>query len=443
MATNLKISQLLSATTPLGNGDLIPLVQKDPNTSNWLTRQTTLGDLKNSVLSGISATGLKYTGGQTAIQTTASQIDVYDVSGNSLMVFDPTYSTMALHSQSTDGTVSSNFILNEKGFNFTRTQTANGVTGVSQIRLNSNDVYLLSNKNINLLSGAPTGNTGTTLHDLGNSGSINLLAGKDLSCASNGLLSISSNKEIDIINTDADDRETLSTSGTITYYQAHTYHDSITIHDGLAYSNTRQTVLSNYDSSTKVTTITNDSTEIYNSITMNGDGMIVKTSVMDIYVDNTFNVRNSSGTVIFSDATITNLSSTVNTLNSTVSTLNSSLTSLKLATSYTVTYAMTSVLPANTQVSSQLVANVNGALTIGGVAATVGQYFFTNLETASPQYAFNGVCRVDQVGSASAPWKISLYDKPYIVEVSATSSLTGIYVKSTAAGTTNTVYKKM
>lgn len=443
MATNLKISQL-DLVTALTNDDLFPIVQTD-STQNLKTVKTTLGVLKSSVLSGVSTNSLKYTGGQTAIQATDSQIDVYDVSGNPLMVLDPTYSNIALHSQSTDGVVSSNFLLNEKGFNFTRTQTVNGVPGVSQIRLNSNDVYLLSNKNINLFAGTKTADVGTTLANLGNSGSINLLAGKELSCASNGLLKIASNKEIDIVNTDVDspDEGYTYTTGTVTYYRTHTYHDSLTIHNGLTFSASRETIFYNVDSATNVKTQTSTSTEVFGSVVLNRDKIAVTTSVMDFYISDSFNVRDSAGVILFTNGTISSLTSNVSSLSSSLSTLNTSLSTFKTATSYTVTYAMTSVLPANTQVGSQLVATANGALTIGGVAATVGQYFFTNLETTSPQYAFNGVCRVDQVGSATQPWKVSLYAKPYIVEVSATSSLTGIYMKSTAAGITNTVYKKM
>lgn len=429
MATNSKITDLTAATTPLQGGDLIPIVQTQGG--NSVTRKASVANLLAAVASTGSTTKVVYQGGDTAIEATDSQINVTNTAGDSYMVFDPSDSSLALKA----GNCSLAF--NSDGFAFNH-QNVDATTGVAseawQIRLNSDDTYLTSNNDVEIVGGAKSTSAKKLLmENLDKGGRVRLLSGGKMSLYSNDRLDINAYSLINIKATSITSDSGSVVSGTSTVRTIHGLQKALRFKEDLEILE-----LSTQSIIRTITTTANgdqdmvDTTDFSgprNSIIFHKDDIKMETPEMTFHIDNELSFIVGDRSLYITGAVIDNINYILNSY--------SSMTQV-------ADVIITSDLSNCTVSGTTLTATANGAFMYNGNAIAEGAWIFFNISSGS-QTALNGLCKLQSAGSDSSQWYIVKTLTPYIVDVTATYNTTqsGIYIRSTTAAAATTLYKKM
>jgi hypothetical protein len=435
MATNSKISDLNPVKTPLQTGDLLAVVQTENGNSE--TRRATFGNLLGSIVLPGSTTRLIYPdSGETAVEATTTQINVLNKAGAPYMVFNPTDSTFSL----TAGKCALTF--DSDGFAFNRQEVdANGVASEAwQIRLNSDDTYLTSNNDVEIVGGAKsTSAKKLTLENLDLGGRVRLLSGGKMSFYCNDSLDINSYDWINMKSiTITDDKtvpNTLST-GTVdgTKRTIHGYQKSLCLKDDsygleLATKSVVRTIITKANGDQDIDDV-DDTSDTQNRLVFVDDRIELYTNEIKFHVANQIRLNVGNENIYIGSGDMKTIRKVLNTYSSIFQ---------------SASVIITSDLSNCTISGNTLTANSTGAFNYNGNSIGETALIFFNLPTTSTQSALNGICQFQTVGSGSEPWVMTKYIAPYIVEVSATDnpSQSGIYIKTTGSNDTNVFYKKM
>lgn len=194
---NQKISNLTSATA-IEDDNLFPIVQPVGD-GEYVTRKTTIGDLKGSVLAS-GAKKIVYTDGTTALEATSNQLIATDKSGVQRLVIDPLNSKVNIHAQNAANTQTADWTISDAGIRFYRqVKDAAGVTTKAwQIRMNSDNTYIYGGKNLEFVAGAKKIDAITDINTLG-SGNIKMMSGGEVECSSKGEMRFTAGSNYDII----------------------------------------------------------------------------------------------------------------------------------------------------------------------------------------------------------------------------------------------------
>lgn len=181
---NQKISNLTSVTA-IEDDNLFPIVQPVGD-GEYVTRKTTIGDLKSSVLAS-GAKKIVYTDGTTALEATSNQLIATDKSGVQRLVIDPLNSKVNIHAQNAANTQTADWTISDTGIRFHRqVKDAAGVTTKAwQIRMNSDNTYIYGGKNLEFVAGAKKIDAITDINTLG-LGNIKMMSGGEVECSARG-----------------------------------------------------------------------------------------------------------------------------------------------------------------------------------------------------------------------------------------------------------------
>jgi hypothetical protein len=319
---NQKISDLTPVES-LTDSDIFPVVQTKDYQS--VTKSTTLGKLKNSVLSGAS---IRYPNGNIALSTANNELDFNDSNQTQVVSITPSllnvthpHTNLSLNASYVDTTVTPNvnyascLELQDKGFRFSR-QATNATTGVLtgawQLRMASGDSYFYGGKDIEIKAGALSLDSESQVSDLGN-GDIHLFAGGKLIGGSKSALSMESYTRVDIDSAYLTSTAAPTTVGTVTT-QVKTYTKSWLAFDKngatIAYGPASVSTATDSSKPSLAPTVITTPSPIC-SIGLSSSGTVLTSPAVTINTDN-FQVKSKNGaSVLFNTGTVTNLVSTV------------------------------------------------------------------------------------------------------------------------------------
>lgn len=316
---NQKISDLTPVES-LTDSDIFPVVQTKDYQS--VTKSTTLGQLKNSVLSGAS---IRYPNGNIALSTANNELDFNDSDENQVVSITPSLLNVT-HPRTnlslgttyvdpkTNYTYNSIQLLEDKGFWFKREATdANGnAVGAWQLRMSSDDSYFYGGKDIEIRAGALTLNPESQVEDLAKA-DLHLFSGGKLIGASKSVLSMESYTRVDIDSAYLTSTAAPTTVGTVTT-QVKTYTKSWLAFDKngatIAYGPASVSTATDSSKPSSAPMVTVTPSPIC-SINLSSSGTVLTSPAVTINTDN-FQVKSKNGaSVLFNTGTITGLVTTV------------------------------------------------------------------------------------------------------------------------------------